>query len=60
MNYAEVLAAFLVGFIIVNLAVLLFSFLVWENAFKVLGYSFVLRISLIVGIACSISTMVAK
>lgn len=60
MNYAEVLDAFLVGFIITNLAVLLFSFLVWENAFKVLGYSFVLRISLMVGIACSISNMVAK
>lgn len=60
MNYAEVLAAFLFGFIIANLAVLLFSFLGWANAFKVLGYSFVLRISLMLGIACSISTMVVK
>jgi hypothetical protein len=60
MNYADVFAAFLIGFITTHLTVLLLSFLIWGNLFKNVGYSFVLRMSLIIGIGCSISTMVAK
>lgn len=58
MNYEEATTAFLAGFIVVHLAVILMSFIIWENALKVLGYWFVFRMSFLIGTVCLISYMV--